>query len=238
MQKTSKRQALTYSLAAIFIIFETVLGVLVQTAKSGVAEISYAAIILVFIFSIILFEKSRDWALVFVALLCTLCADYFLVLCGAEKKLIAMCFFSLTQICYFIRIYIGHESKRVKIIHIISRISLILVSVIATLLVLKESADALSIVSIIYYANLILNVVFAFMQFKRSRAFAIGLLLFAFCDAFIGLELLESLYMNTGSFSLLDRINPLGLNLAWVFYVPSQTLIALSLLKRKEMKNV
>lgn len=231
MQKLNKKQIILYSLSALFIVAEVILGVLVQTADSCVSEISYTAIVLVFLFSLILFDKSATWVLTATALLFTVLADYFLVLLGAGEKLLAMCFFSVTQICYFLRIYLAHKTKISQVTHLILRLTVILIAVIATFSVLKESTDALSIVSIIYYANLILNVIFAFGQVRISPLFAIGLLLFAFCDAFVGLSVLEDLYMDVGISSVISRINPLGLNLAWVFYVPSQTLIALSLLK-------
>ncbi|MBE6619079.1 MAG: hypothetical protein E7626_04780 [Ruminococcaceae bacterium] len=231
MQKAVKKQAIPYSITAIFIAAEIILGVLVQTADTSVAEISYSAIVLAFVFSLVNLNKSREWLLTALALLCTLFADYFLVLLGGEEKLIAMCFFSVTQICYFLRIYLAHKEKKIRIVHLILRAVLIAVSVAVTFTVLKDKTDALSIISIVYYANLILNVIFAFAQFKISPLFATGLLLFAFCDAFVGLSVLEDLYIDIGVSSLIRRINPLELNLAWIFYVPSQTLIALSLIK-------
>ena len=108
-----------------------------------------------------------------------------------------------------------------------------MIAIVITIIVLKEKTDALSLISLFYYANLIMNIVFAFMQTKKSTIFAIGLLLFAMCDFFIGLSVMADSYLQLSAENLLYKLNDLDFNFAWLFYVPSQACIALSLLKEK-----
>ena len=85
-----------------------------------------------------------------------------------------------------------------------------------------------------------LNVIFAYVK-ETPKLFAIGLTLFILCDTIIGLENLES-YISLSSDSLIYKMINVGFNLAWVFYLPSQVLIALTinhftLYKKTQMIN-
>lgn len=95
-------------------------------------------------------------------------------------------------------------------------------------LVLKEKTDALALISVCYYANLILNIVAAFRQFRRDLVFPIALVLFLLCDTVIGLQVAAGGYLPIGEDSWLHRLIFMDFNLAWFFYLPSQVLIALS----------
>ncbi len=96
---------------------------------------------------------------------------------------------------------------------------------------LGDATDPLSLVSLFYYANLLVNIVVAFIQMKRSPLFAIGLLLFLMCDTVIGLNVMAELYIPSFSESGLYAVLNPEFNLAWAFYVPSQTIITLSLIE-------
>ena len=107
---------------------------------------------------------------------------------------------------------------------------------IVTAAVLKQRTDALALVSMLYYANLILNVVFAFADFRKHALLSIGLLLFLFCDTVIGLSMLDG-YLAIPQDALIYRFIHPGFDLAWACYLPSQVLITLSLLdKRKSIE--
>lgn len=230
----TKKQKLLCSISLIFILLGTVLGTLIHTAPGEyVPEICFSVIALVFTFSLILFTRSTEWVLTCTALLCTVFADYFLIISDPQMKLVAMIFFSFTQICYFIRIFLGHSSSRVSIAHISVRFALIVLIVLLCFAVLGDKSDALSIVSVIYYANLIVNIAFAFGQIERSILFPAGLLLFALCDMLVGFSVLEELYVSVPTDSLIYVLNHSGFNFMWMFYVPSQMLIVLSLVKGK-----
>ncbi len=231
MLKTKKSKVIALS---IFLAIESVLFVLVQATKGEVNDaFSFAVVVLSALFILICFEKSKNYLLMQIGLICTVFADLFLVVIDPMIQLPAMIFFSGTQICYFLRIFFDTKSKKEKLIHLILRASAILVVEIITIIVLKAKTDALSLVSMFYYTNLALNVIFAFIHFKKSPAFAIGVVLFLLCDTIIGLDIMAESYI-TGK--ALEAINSFlsGANWAWVFYVPSQALLGVSLIRLKD----
>jgi hypothetical protein len=145
--------------------------------------------------------------------------------------------FSVTQITYFLRIYFEDENQTRKKVHLVLRASLSLIILISTCLVLGKQTDVLALVSIFYYVNLVLNIVFSFFNFKNSWIFTIGLICFVICDTFIGLANIGPYIDLHNNPFLLKLLNP-GFNVAWAFYVPSQTLLAISLLPNKLKKRV
>ena len=231
------KKPIELSLATTFVLAELVLGILVQTV-GGVANrwLSFSCVVLSFLFAFVFFEKEWSYALTQLGLAFTVCADIFLVVMDPMQQLPAMMFFSVTQICYFLRLYFNHETEMKKRIHLILRIATIVIAIGATIAVLGTNTDALSLVSMFYYANLGVNVIVAFMQLKRCPTLAIGLLFFILCDTIIGLNVMADSYISGAKDSLLLKLINSGLNWAWVFYVPSQTLIALSLIKKTELK--
>ena len=172
MVKNLKR----YILPACFVVVEIVLFALIF-AISGPAHkwISFISILLCFLFSLSVISFSKTKILTQIGLLTTVIADVFLVLLS-NYQIVAMTFFSVTQIAYFLRILFNSNSKKEKLIHIIFRAVVVIGVIIATIVVLKENIDALSLISMFYYANLVLNVIFAFVQIKKSVLFPIGLL--------------------------------------------------------------
>lgn len=219
--------------AAIFALAEGVLAVLIQLTSGNVNMwCSYAAVLLACAFLLLFFERTPAYIFTQLALGTTVCADYFLVLGGAEQKLAAMLFFSVTQLAYFLRLYLGDSHKKRRTVHVFLRIGISLFALLLTRIVLRDGADAVALVSMFYFANLLLNIVFAFWQFETSRLFAVGLLLFACCDVLIGISLIEA-YLPLTEGSLLYHLAYPGFNAAWLFYVPAQTLLALSLLPRR-----
>ncbi len=218
-------------LAAIltFCIAELALGILVQTT-SGTVEtgVSYAAVLLACAFVALCFEPTPRWALTQAALIFTVCADYFLVVRGAEQQFLAMLFFSCTQLAYAARLFVEDKDKTRRMTHLALRVGVPLAVLAVTFAVLGGGADRVALISMFYFANLVLNAVLAFVRFKSSRLLAIGLALFICCDVFVGLSLIEGwLPLSEGSF-LYALAHP-GFNAAWLFYVPSQALLALSI---------
>ena len=225
------------SLIAIFVLIETILCVLVQTTSGNLLVfVSFLAIVLSFVFSLITIKKNYNYILTSIGLLTTVCADIFLVVLNPIIQLPAMIFFSITQICYFIRIYLNQNDRKIRIIHLVVRILLVVIALIATIIVLKENTDLLSLISLFYYANLLVNVVFSFITNKKSLLFSIGLACFAMCDLFIGFSVLNDSYIELKEGTLLYFLANPGFNIAWIFYIPSQTLIALSNINFKTLK--
>ena len=72
---------------------------------------------------------------------------------------------------------------------------------------------------------------------KKSPLFAIGLVLFLLCDTIIGINVASGAYITISEASLLYKITHLPFDLAWVFYIPSQAFIALSLHTKVDKTN-
>jgi hypothetical protein len=217
-------------LIIIFSLIQAVLFFLVQITH-GKANIfvSYLVVLLCCLFASLYFEKTNKYVFTQIALICTLIADLFLVVIHPIMQLPSMIFFSITQICYFLRLYFNSKSEIEKRTHLIIRATSSVIAIIITVIALKEKTDALSIISIFYYANLIINIVFAFIQYKSSNLFAIGLLLFFGCDTIIGINVLLTQYITSPNAQAICNAIFGSLNLAWIFYVPSQTMLTLSL---------
>lgn len=194
---------------------------------------SFGSIAVAFIFSLFLISSDLDCILTQVALSTTVMADLFLVIVQPMNQLVSMIFFSVTQICYFLRILFNSKSKLEKIVHLFVRGLVIIGVIIVAIVVLKEKIDALSIISVFYFANLVLNVIFAFIQFKKSILFPIGLFLFMICDIIIGLRSAIGVYLNVPQSSFLYQIAFSSFDWAWLFYLPAQVLIVLSLYSKK-----
>ena len=221
---------------SIFCLIEAILGFLLQTADGSlVPYLSYASVVLACLFCTAFAEKSKAYLFTQLALVFTICADFFLLITPVREQLIAMIFFSGTQICYFLRLYVYDENKTRKIWHLAVRSLASIAAIAATLIVLGEAADAVAIISMFYYANLIVNIAFAFAEFKKNSLLAVGLLLFAMCDALIGFAFLDG-YMTISPDSIIYKIIHPGFDLAWAFYLPSQTLLSISLLPGKLKK--
>ena len=161
-------------------------------------------------------------------LLFTVVSDLFLVIIKPQYKLVAMIFFSFAQLSYFIRLLYSDSDKNRRIKHTLIRISASLLAIILTLAVLRDKTDALSLVSMFYYAYLTVNIVYAFIHCNDSLIFAVGLVFFILCDTVVGLSVMDGMYFDFAESSLIYRIIHSDINLIWLFYVPSQTLIALS----------
>ena len=231
-----KNKKVLISLTTVFLIFEAVLSYFIQTV-SPPNKIQYLSVILACAFCFLFFEKSKSYLFTQIALLCTVGADFFLVFSEQPSKLWGMIFFAGTQIAYFLRIYFEEKNQRVKKAHLIIRIAASIIVLAATCIVLGESTDALALVSMFYYANLILNIVFAFIDFKSSYILAIALVCFAVCDTFIGFANIGP-YMSISEGSLIYKLLSSEIDIAWAFYVPSQALLSISLLTQKIKKRV
>ena len=229
---TKNKKTLSYA-AVGFIAVEAALGIIIHTAGGNMPR--FISVVIACTFCLLFAERTWAYALTQTALICTVFADFFLLALPEMRQLPAMLFFSVTQIAYFLRIYLDDESKTRRTWHITARAALSVIAVAATLLILGSAANAVAVVSMFYYANLIINVIFAFTDFKKSPALAIGLLLFSLCDAVIGLDFLDG-YMTVPTDSFIYKIIHPGFDLAWGFYLPAQTLLALSLMKRKAGK--
>ncbi len=215
--------------ATIFCIVEFLLFLFVLFGTSPYSRYcSYAIVCLAFIFSLFFLRfKTKNYLTQF-ALFFTLIADYFLVLLKSDERLIAMISFSIAQIIYAIYVHLETNNKALNKVFIYFRLSLIVLVQIVSCLVLKNEVNALVLISLFYYTNLFTTVIMAFCNFKHMKLFAIGMLLFMLCDTIIGLQEVFNVYFQIGHNSLIYKVVFSKFNLIWLFYGPSQTLIALS----------
>lgn len=233
MQGMIKDKKTIIILLSVFFAIELALWVAIQhTFGLWNTVLCYSAIALAFLLLWLSFEKSFDFLFTAIALFGTLMADLFLVVIEPMHQLPAMIFFSVTQLAYFARILTNTKNKTVLVTHIITRCTLSVIAVAATAAVLGSKTDAVALVSLFYFANLIVNVVFAFVNFKRDCVLAIGLLLFLLCDFFVGMSMMGD-YIAVNEGSILYFLAHPGFNAAWLFYVPSQALLASSILLRR-----
>lgn len=218
-----------FSLVLIFVAAQLALLISVLTCGGDIIPpLQFSAIALAFAFSLIFISfRDRDFIVQF-ALLFTVISDIFLVLVQPRNQGVAMTTFSLTQILYFILLLMETPSKRIRLANLISRIFLIIAVQVVTLVVIKDKADYVALISMFYFTNIVLNAVFALFNFKKNPLLAIGILFFLFCDIFIGLNCAVGVYINVPENSFLYKMAFPSFNWAWLFYIPSQTLIAIS----------
>lgn len=198
--------------AWLFMAVEGILFLMILLAGRG----HYAAIVLCFCFALLQMPKS----LITAGLFFTVLADFCLVVCYPVERLWGMVFFLIAQGLYALRLHRGR-------LLLYLRLGLILVAETATVLVLGKNTDALALVSLCYYANLIMNIVCAFACWQESKWLPVALILFLLCDTVIGLQVMGSLYLPIHEGSILHSILYPGFDLAWFFYLPSQVLLAL-----------
>lgn len=210
-----------------FICIEFVIYLLILTNKTPYTRsFCYLGIIVSFIYGITFLTHIHDKRVRYIqiGLLFTLIADFFLVALGGLYKEVAMLSFSITQISY--GLFLLEQAKYPKI-ELIIRATGSLLTLVITFIVLKDSLDFLSLISMFYYFNILYNMVTSFFN-SPTLLFKIGLVLFVCCDTVVGFESLSG-YLNIASGSIIDRIINIDFNLIWFFYLPSQVLISYSL---------
>lgn len=164
-------------------------------------------------------EMRYDMIIVGGALIFTLLSDTFLLYFNSYYELGVLSFI-VVQVLYFVRMIYGlNFSNKRMYTSICMRVGLSIIAIIV-LLALNYFSFLYSIVAI-YFMNIIMNFIdstistvklYGDKRFITSLVFTIGLILFIGCDIFVGIS-------NLSSF---------GSEIIWIFYLPSQILIALS----------
>ena len=213
----------------IFLITEFILYIFILFSSGTLLAVtSFSAIVLCFLYSLLNFNKENSF--INIALFNTVLADFLLVVMNEPIRTLGMIFFIIVQTLYSIKLL--NKSKSLLFLGL--RIGLILAIECVTIIILKGKIDLLAIISVMYYALLIINIVESFMNFKEDKLFSIGLVLFIMCDTIIGLQTLDSMYIRLGDDNIIYKILYCGFNLSWLFYLPSQVLISLSTYRRIE----
>lgn len=223
-----------------FVLIEAFLLVVILFLPWNDTAFSFSAVALAFLHTALYFFGKSKGIFILLAMFFTLVSDVFLVILFTNNtnplyQSLGMSSFSVAQIMYFLYLFLSTEKKRARIIHLVIRAVVSIAIVVVTILVLGKTANYLAVISMFYYANLLLNVVFAFVLGKKHLLFAIGLLLFAFCDVFVGLKAAVGTFIFVPETSFIYALANPSFNVAWTFYVPSQTIISLSIaLKAKK----
>ncbi len=232
---TKRRDVLTTVYISLFLIAEIVLFSFIEFVPftKNVYILEYIGISLCFITGLIVFLRKRTNFNLFImlALFFTLIADTFLVLLSPQLNLtfqsLAMTSFSLCQICYLVAIQLVKKSKRELWINLAIRAVLLIVLEVVALVVLQPSFNYLVFISLFYFSQLLVNIVFSFIHVRSHLFLALGLLLFLGCDFFIGLGYLADI-LQLPSDHFINSLLSVNFNFAWLFYLPSQVLLSLS----------
>lgn len=204
-----------------FLILEAILYYVILTSGGEMLINScFSAIVLCFVYALAMLGKP----LLIAALACTVGADYFLVTFVPSRQLPGMVFFLVAQGLYAFFLH----RQGFKGIWLTARLVLMALITAIAFIILKDNADPLAIISVLYYANIAMNLIMAFAKFKKFPLLAIGFLLFILCDTVIGLQVASGGYLPIAPGSALYQFLWMPLNLVWLFYLPSQVLIALS----------
>ncbi len=213
----------------IFLALEAVLYALILTAEGKLLVAScFLSILLCACFALV------NWGDKFIiaGLACTVMADLFLVVWQPQQQLWGMVWFLCAQWLYALHLQRRNHSKVFGGI----RLGLTAVGALVTVLALRENTDALAVISLCYYANLIMNIAQSMTNFRKTPLLAIGFVLFLLCDTVVGLQVAAGGYLPISQESLLYRILFMDFFLSWFFYLPSQVLIALSSLQNGQIR--
>lgn len=161
-----------------------------------------------------------DGKLVAAALSLTVGADWFLLVRSSHYTL-GVCLFIAVQLLYAVRLYHLRGRRPCLWGSVVRTVLLILCTVLAV-----AEPTLLSLWAVLlYFSNLCVNTVEAFVL--KKHAFAVGLLLFVCCDLCVGLWNI-SLFLPHA----VEEFARVGM---WLFYLPSQVLIVLS--QEQEMRS-
>lgn len=212
----------------IFLLVQVVFWVFVVFSKTYTHYFTYASVVASFVYVLATLPKTRVELYQILAFAFTLVADYFLILKWNNYD-IAMCFFLVVQLFYSTRVFLLAKSKKEKAIQGVLHGVVSVVAIILCKLVLKEGANLLAVVSVVYYFNLLVSLVFSFVHFKDSKTaklLAFGLLCFALCDIHVGFETISNMF-NLSAGNFIYDLSHMEISLVKIFYPPSQTLLAL-----------
>lgn len=186
----------------------------------------YGLILSCFISSAVFLKKELSSFLQLGALYFTCVADFCLIL-GQASRETGVTFFLIAQLFYAVRTLAFAKSRKERVINVSLRVGLCLLLTIAVAVVFGENAEALYVLSVLYYANLLLSILFAFVHFKENKLLAIGLTLFALCDTVLGLHTIIDIFAISHESFFYAMLHP-AFSLEVVFYCPSQVLLSLS----------
>ena len=177
--------------------------------------VKYGGILLCLAFAALCALRGGD-RLVPAALALTACADWFLLVRN-DHYAAGVALFLCVQTVYLVRLRRNRAGSACRL-----RSGLALGAGLGVYAL--DMASPLNLLAALYYSQLLSNTALAWSLGRKQRRFALGLTLFVGCDTCVGL------------FNTLPAASPLypAVSVAvWLFYLPSQVLIALSALPEK-----
>lgn len=221
--------------AAAFSAIEFTLVSLILFSALPKTELCYSAIVVAFLFAVpFLNADLKDNAFILAALFFTLIADFFLVIeyeltHGYAFQCLGVSAFFVVQFFYFL--YLEKTGRKENFLrNVLIRIALSLVFAAVSVVVLKEKTNYLSIVSVVYYTWLLINLVMAFSHGKKTLVLAVGLVFFALCDLWVGLQNANGVFFTIPESGFIHDIVFPPFNAVWLCYGLSQTFIVLHMI--------
>ena len=184
------------------------------TDRGGASiPLKYGGILLCLLFALVCALRGGD-RLVPLALAFTAGADWFLLVRN-DSYAVGIALFLCVQTVYYLRLRRGGAPAAYPLRAGLARAAGLALSAL-------RLASPLNLLAGLYFSQLLSNTVLAWTQKgRRLRIFAVGLTLFVGCDLCVGL------------FNNLPPVSPLYPAVSvgmWLFYLPSQVLIAISAL--------
>ena len=222
---------------SLFLMAQILLTVCIFQTKAGDGDLlRLLTMMAACVFCLLFIDRSWRYSTTQFAFLMALFGDFFLVLPSAPAQIQGVMFFTLSHFAYALRLYISEKRSAYRKMQIIVRAAVSVFAIGLTVLILKDKCDSVSLISIFYYVNLLLNFGFACTQFRDQFLLAIGFLLFIFSDTVLGLSFLDP-YLELAEGSVLDFIIHSGFDFIWAFYIPAQIFLVFSLLP-KHWRNI
>lgn len=220
MDKRLPSNLVTTFLSVEGVLYAVFLALDLMGLGSQTIFIKYAGILLCLAFAALCAQRGGD-RLIPIALALTAGADWFLLVRN-DRYALGVALFLCVQTAYFLRLRAAGAPAAWPL-----RSGLALGAGLAVYA--ADMAAPLNLLAALYFSQLLSNTVLAWTRRgKRWRRFALGLTLFVGCDACVGL------------FNALPAASPLYPAVSvgmWLFYLPSQVLIALSALPEKEASH-
>ena len=222
--------------ACVFAAIEFTLISLILFSSLSKIWVCYSAIAVAFAFALPFAAKDgRKNLFIIAALFLTLVADFFLVIeYGLTGEYVFQCLgvsaFCAVHFFYFLYLY-EIKGKNGFLIRIIIRTAVSAIAAVVSAIVLKESGNYLSAVSVVCFCWLIMNIVSAFSGGRKTLLFAFGLLFFALCDAWVGLQCANGVFFDIPEGFIYGVVFP-PFNAVWLCYGLAQTFIVLYLITK------
>ncbi len=214
----------------LFILIHLILYLFIYAFKiiTGKTETiaDYIVVISCFLFSLVYFiiKRNSNTLIFVIAFLFTILADTNLLILDDNYELGILAFI-IVQFAYFWYILKNMYTKDNYGYLIAIRLITIVIGVIASLIV--QIDKLLVCLVIIYISNLVINLIISIIPRKRNLLFSLGLFLFLLCDICVGCYNIGDI-IDISNTSLFYKIATLPFNIAWLFYHPSQVLLAIS----------